>query len=162
METSKCIEELNDILETEFDAVHAYTTAIKNTEDEMIVSALTDYLTDHNQHVKRITETVRGLGGSPKAHTDFKGIFLKGLTGVMSKLGDRNALRIMLQNEVLTNHTYDRAVEKEFPTHIYEMLVEFQGDERRHKESIERLLEWFKAEEEKPAVQPEHRPGSQP
>ncbi len=158
MDNDQLIENLNDLLQTEYDAVHAYITCIKNVDDENILDHLTQFLSDHNHHVGFIAEQVRKAGGEPKARPDFKGPFLKGLTGIMSKLGDKNALRVMVQNETLTNRTYDKEVEKDYPGEILARLHDFQGDERRHKAWLEEQLSDY----DETHARREERPGAQP
>jgi rubrerythrin len=161
MDREKLIERLNDILHLEYDAVNAYITSIKNTENEVIVGKFTEFLTDHNRHVARLTERVRAEGGNPANKPDVKGFFIKGMTAVMSKLGDTNSLRAMLQNEMLTNSTYDKAVAEDFPADVHQLMLDFQGDERRHRSAIEQLLEEWKEHAEHKAPPPE-QPGAQP
>ena len=161
MDREKLIERLNNLLHLEYDAVNAYITSIKNTDSEVIVSKFTEFLTDHNRHIIRLTERVRAEGGDPATKPDIKGFFIKGMTAVMSKLGDTNSLRAMLQNEMLTNATYDKAVAEDFPAELHQMMLDFQGDERRHRSSIEQLLEEWKEEGARPSAPPE-QPGAQP
>jgi rubrerythrin len=158
MEKQEIGNKLNDLLMLEYDAVHAYVTCIKNVDDDDIQNNLTEFLSDHNRHVGRITEQVRQCGLEPKARPDFKGPFLKGLTGIMSKMGDKNALRVMHQNENLTNSAYDKALEEDFPQDICDILRACQRDERRHRAWIEQKLESLKAREEAKEIPPEERP----
>ncbi len=108
-----------------------------------------------------MTERVRAEGGKPVTKPDIKGFFIKGMTAAMSKMGDTNSLRAMLQNEMLTNMTYDKAVAEDFPADLHQMLLDFQGDERRHRSVIEGLLEEWKEEGKRPSAPPE-QPGMQP
>lgn len=157
---AKLDDRLNDILQLEHDAVNAYETAIKNCDEGDIKTNLTDFLSDHTRHVSRLTEEVSNAGGKPASRPDLKGPFLKGLTAVMSKMGDRNLLRVMHQNENLTNSTYDHALKEEWPSEIRAFLIEFQSDERRHRSWIEQRLEEMEETEARPEA--EHRPGAEP
>ncbi len=161
MDNEQICDHLNDLLQLEFDAVHAYTTAINHVESESIQDRLMEFRADHNHHVARLSERIRALGGKPKAKPDIKGVFLKGLTGIMSRMGDENALRVMHQNENLTNKAYDKAVSESYPQDIRELLLTCQSDERRHRAWIEERLQSFK-EEGRGAEAGGERPGTQP
>jgi uncharacterized protein (TIGR02284 family) len=160
MDNQTLCDKLNDLLQLEFDAAHAYITAIKNAESEDIQDQFLEFLTDHNHHVARLSERIKSAGGTPAARPDLKGKFIKGMTAVMSKLGDHNALRVMNQNEALTNRSYDKAVEEPYPADVLAMLREFQSDEHRHKAWIEQQLAAYK--EERPAQAPSEQRPSQP
>jgi rubrerythrin len=160
MDQQYAIKHLNELLQLEYDAAHAYITCIKHVDGEDIQDHLTEFLADHNRHVNWILECVRKLGGEPKARPDMKGPLIKGMTSIMSRLGDKNALRVMHQNENLTNSTYDSQVKLEYSPDIQAKLKEFQSDERRHRAWIEQKL----AELQEGRLQPsdEERPGTQP
>ena len=141
METSQIVDHLNDLLQLEYDAVHAYTSAINHVDDRDLLDHLTSFRADHNHHVNELVHLVKIYGGTPKAKPDLKGPFLKGLTGVMSSTGSRNALRIMLQNENLTNKAYDGAVDDDYPAEIHQLMEQFLADERRHRAWIQQELD---------------------
>ena len=159
MEQQELGKKLNDLLMLEYDAVHAYITCIKNVDDDDISNHLTEFLSDHNHHVGRIVEQIRQCDVEPKARPDFKGPFMKGLTGIMSKMGDRKALQVMHQNENLTNSAYDNALKEDYPQYICDMLKEFQSDERRHRAWLEQKLEQLDTRQaEAKEAKPEERP----
>lgn len=162
MEGKILCEKLNDLLKLEYDAVHAYITAIKHIDDDEISDKLIEFMSDHNRHVLQLSERVRAEGGEPQARPDLKGPFLKGLTGIMSRLGDKNALRVMNQNEALTNRAYDAAVDEDFPQDVCDMLFAFRGDEHRHKAWIEQALEGERAEAAGEARGASEQPGANP
>ena len=155
MEQSHIVDHLNDLLQLEFDAVHAYTTALNHVDDRGIADHLTSFRADHNHHISDLVKLVKSNGGEPKAKPDMKGPFLKGLTGVVSRTGDKNALWIMLQNENLTNKAYENATAEEWPADIQEVMDRNLSDERRHRAWIQETLDMWG----EPAVAPdEQRP----
>jgi uncharacterized protein (TIGR02284 family) len=161
MEHDKLIKRLNDLLGVEHDAVRGYETAIKNTDDEDIVANLTSFQGDHENHLSYLTERIKQEGGKPKERPDIKGPFQQGMTAIMSKMGDKNTLRVMHQNENVTNRTYDDAVKEDFPADIMEKLKMFQADEHRHRAWIEDKLDEL-GERLTSRKESEERPGAQP
>ncbi len=162
MENKKLISELNDMLMLENDAVRSYQAAIDNIDSDECRSRLLSFQGDHERHRAWIEERVREAGGKPKNRPDLKGPFLKGLTAIMSKTGDLNALRVMHQNENLTNSAYDKAVADGFPADVQAKWQEFQGDERRHRSWIVQKIAELQGEEAAPRQAEDDRPGTHP
>lgn len=145
---NKIVEHLNDLLQMEFDANRAYELCIMNIDDKDLRLKLNAFHGDHQRHLHKITEIIIRHDGKPKSRPDLKGPFIAGMTAVMSMTGTKNALRVMIQNEVLTNRAYDSAVEfHQFPEDVQKVLQAFRSDERRHKAWLESRLAELGAEE---------------
>ncbi len=154
------VKHLNDLLKLEHDAVRAYKTAIDNILDADIQENLGRFRNDHERHIALLTQRIKDNGGAPQQRPDLLGPFIMGLTAVMSKMGDLNALRVMHQNENLTNRAYDGAVKDDYPAELHEMMEEFQADERRHRAWIDDKMAELKGEAAAPSAEarPEDRP----
>lgn len=140
MDNEKIVDHLNDLLQLEHDANRAYELCIQNVDDKDVKLQLNSFLADHQRHLNKLTEFIIRHDGKPKERPDLKGPFLAGLTAVMSMAGTKNALRVMNQNETLTNKSYDAAVEADFPEDIRQAMTSFRADERKHKAWIEDQL----------------------
>lgn len=138
---TKVCDQLNKLIQLDFDAVGTYREALLHIDDPAARSDLHSFLNDHERHVMELTQIVRDLGGNPiAAHRDFKGVILEGMTRLRSR-GTLGALRAMRMNEKLTNRVYDRASEVYMPPIGQAIVVENLTDERRHLAAIEAHIE---------------------
>lgn len=133
----KIIEELNEVLQIDLDAVGAYQAAINSIDDIEIKSQLIEFRRDHERHIADLSAIVRRCGGNPVAHADLKGMLQKGMTKVAGLVGTEATLRAMLTNERTTNAVYAKHCQKNFPPDILDVLRRNYGDEQRHYSWIE-------------------------
>jgi uncharacterized protein (TIGR02284 family) len=136
----KIIDELNEVLQIDIDAVGAYQTAIDSINDFEIKRQLLQFKTDHERHVTDLNGLVLRFGGDPHKRPDLRGVVRKGFTKVAGLVGIEATLRAMLSNERLTNDVYSRHVGKPFPPDVLEVLRRNYGDEQRHFAWIETAL----------------------
>lgn len=132
----RSISTLNDLIHLDLDAVQAYRHAIDACEIAEIRDNLTEFMGDHERHVRDLREAVRGLGGEPASGRDVKGFFIEGFTAILSQ-GDRSALLAMRGNEELTNRRYDAARNADLPDSCRPLIERNCEDEARH-------LAWIK------------------
>ncbi|HEY5950760.1 MAG TPA: DUF2383 domain-containing protein [Kofleriaceae bacterium] len=134
---AKVCDQLNKLIQLDFDAAGTYREAILHVDDPNVRSDLHAFLGDHERHVMELTRIVRDLGGTPiEAHRDFKGAILEGMTRLRSR-GTLGALRAMRMNEKVTNRGYDKALDLYMPPIGQVIVVENLADERRHLAGIE-------------------------
>jgi uncharacterized protein (TIGR02284 family) len=137
----KVISVLNDLIQLDIDAVHAYGQAIDNVEESVVRSRLLEFQNDHERHIRELGQEVLNQGGTPIEHKrDFKGFLIEGMTAIRSATGTRGALKAMRTNEVLTNRQYDKALEEALPPRVRDLVMRNRDDERRHLQYIDSCL----------------------
>jgi uncharacterized protein (TIGR02284 family) len=137
----KVISILNDLIQLDIDAVHAYGQAIDNIEDSVVRGRLLEFQSDHERHIRELSQIVRDQGGTPIEHKrDFKGFLIEGMTAIRSATGTKGALKAMKTNELLTNRKYDKALEEALPPRVRDLVLRNRDDERRHLQYIESCL----------------------
>ena len=142
MDVQKMIKELNDLIQLDIDAIHAYDQAISNIDATFVSQQLEGFKSDHQRHVTEVSDVVRRLGGDPpEFKRDFKGFLIQGMTAIRSATGNEGALKAMQTNEKTTNKNYKQAVEMEFPADILQLLQKNYDDERRHLAWIEDAIQ---------------------
>lgn len=142
MNTNDIVKELNDLIQLDVDAIHAYEQAIDNTTDTMVKQELTAFKGDHQRHVTEISAEVRRLGGTPtEFKKDFKGFLIQGFTSIRSATGTEGALKAMQSNEKLTNRNYGKAVQLNLPPDVMTVVERGFRDEQRHLAWIEDALQ---------------------
>jgi uncharacterized protein (TIGR02284 family) len=149
----KMVERLNDLIALDRDAVEAYRSAIERISVEDLKSQLRAFQGDHERHTRDLSAVVLRFGGRPRERPDVKGFILKGFTAVTSSMGDGPALRAMKGNEELTNRTYARSLEEDWPDDVRVLIERNYSDEQRHLAAIEDFIR-LRAEEPAGPVHP--------
>ena len=140
----RTIKTLNNLVQLDYDAVLAYTRAINGVQPEHpdIRTRLAEFRSDHERHIRELTDVIVALGGTPPERSrDFKGILIEGMTAAEAALGTEWALRAMRTNEKLTNKRYDDALEIDLPPDVMQLIARNRDDERRHLAWIQEALD---------------------
>jgi len=137
---TKMIDSLNDLIALDYDAVHAYESAITRISDASIQNRLREFQGDHEQHIRDLSGYVASYGKEPRKKPDTKGFFIQAFTAITSMMGDKAALTAMKSNEELTNRTYDKALQHEWPGPVRRIIEKNRDDERRHLAYVEEQL----------------------
>lgn len=151
--SEKAIEVMNDQIHLDYDAITAYEEAIEACDSQDIKDQLTLFKGDHERHVKELSAMVRQFGGEPAERGDIKGFFIQAFTKIVSH-GDRSALMAMRGNELLTNKSYEKALENELPDEVKALLERNLEDERRHLHWIEQTIQSRGYEQEEAPAPP--------
>lgn len=140
------IEQLNDLIELDFDAVAAYQASIERLDSAAFRQQLTEFKADHDRHIRELGQVVTALGGRPKSSGDAKKVLTKGKVVLAGLAGDEAVLKAMKTNEDETNSKYEKALDRVGPVaspQIRAVLERGLDDERRHRawliETIDRL-----------------------
>ena len=129
---------LQDLLHLDMDAIKAYDQAIKACEHENVAAQLRLFRSDHERHVRNLSQELTKLGEKPDARTDVKGFFIEKFTAITS-MGTRTALMSMRGNEQLTTSRYKAALDlQDLPETTRQIIRNNYADEQRH-------LEWIKS-----------------
>ncbi|OLD33674.1 MAG: ferritin [Deltaproteobacteria bacterium 13_1_20CM_2_69_21] len=143
------IATLQDLIHLDMDAIKAYDQAIKACEHENVASQLRLFRSDHERHVRNLSQELTRLGEKPDARTDVKGFFIEKFTAITS-IGTRSALMSMMGNETLTTARYKAAQElQDLPESAKSMIRANYADEQRHLEWIRNALDqkiWERAQ----------------
>jgi uncharacterized protein (TIGR02284 family) len=147
----KTIEQLNDLIALDIDAINAYQAAISRMSVPLLKEQLLQFQQDHERHVKDLSGYVTNLGGKPREKPDLKGFFIKGFTAVTSMMGDEAALIAMRGNEQLTTRTYKNALGHNWTTEIRATIESNFADEQRHLAFILEALKNRAWEQQQPS-----------
>ncbi len=133
MRDDEIVSALNDLIETDHNAIGAYNTAIDGLGNHPTVrEAFTQFRGDHERHVRELSPFVRQYGGDPEKKPGGIGVLRKGWTAI-SKLGGADAiLSAMVSNEQSAVSSYEEGATKNFPPDILQYVQGGLQDERRH------------------------------
>jgi uncharacterized protein (TIGR02284 family) len=151
--TKEIIEECNDLIRFDHDAIGAYDEAIENITEIAIKEQLMRFRGDHERHVLDLSAVVRRLGGTPPEHPGVRGVIRKTMTRVAGLIGTEMTLRAMRSNEEMLNKQYAERLKKAFPADILDLVRRNYGDEQRHLAWVEQALQ-TRIWEQQPSPQP--------
>ena len=153
LSTKEIIEECNDLIRFDHDAIGAYDEAIDGIDEMTIKDQLLRFRGDHERHVLDLSAVVRRLGGDPPERPGFRGIVRKTMTKVAGLGGTEMILKAMRSNEEVLNKQYGERLKKEFPSDILEIIRRNFADEQRHLAWVEQALQ-LRLWEQQPSPQP--------
>jgi uncharacterized protein (TIGR02284 family) len=136
----KQIEELNELIRFDFDAIGAYDSAINDMKDVAVRNPLIQFRGDHERHVMNLSEIVHKLGGTPVDKPGLMGVVRKTMTRVAGLGGTELTLRAMRSNEEVLNKAYGHHLSLDLPDDIKDVIRRNYGDEQRHMAWIEDAL----------------------
>jgi uncharacterized protein (TIGR02284 family) len=136
LSVEKQIEELNELITLDHDAIGAYTEAIDAVHEAVIRDPLTRFRGDHERHVTDLSAIVRRLGGKPAERADLKGVARKTMTKIAGLVGAEMVLKAMKSNEEATNKMYNHHSTMDFPSDILDVIQRNYQDEKRHLEWV--------------------------
>lgn len=140
-----------DLIALDFDAIEAYEAAIARLKAPNDRESLTRFMGDHRQHVTDLSALVQEMGEEPPTEGDFKRVLTKGKVVLGGLVDDEAVLKAMKSNEDDTNKAYERATQHQgVPDRVMSVFQKNLGDERRHREWIERRIEGMKAKSAHP------------
>jgi uncharacterized protein (TIGR02284 family) len=139
--TDKIIEELNELIRYDYDAIGAYNTAIDDIKELSAREPLREFRGDHERHVLELSALVRGLGGEAAEKPDIKGVVRKTMTKMFGLGGTEGTLKAMRSNEEVLNKTYAHHLTLDFPDDIKEVIRRNYQDEQRHLAWVESALQ---------------------
>src|SRR4051812_559376 len=140
LSTDKIIEELNELIRFDFDAVGAYDEAIQHIKEQPVLEPLQRFRGDHLRHISDLSAIVRRVGGKPVEKPDLKGVIRKTMTKIAGVIGTESALTAMKSNEDVLNKAYAHHSTMDFPKDILDVVQRNYGDEQRHLAWVEQAL----------------------
>ena len=105
LSTDKQIEELNELIRFDHDAIGAYNSAINDIKQPAIRDPLIQFRGDHERHVQNLSAIVMRLGGKPVDAPGLKGVVRKTMTKVAGLGGTELTLKAMRSNQEVLNKT---------------------------------------------------------
>jgi uncharacterized protein (TIGR02284 family) len=135
------LDELNDLIRFDYDAIGAYDEAIAGISEPTIRDQITNFRGDHERHVTDLSAIVRRMGGTPPEHPGARGLIRKTLTKVAGLVGTEAVLRAMKNNEEVLNRQYKNRSRLAFPNDILQLVQRNFSDEQRHLAWIEQAIQ---------------------
>jgi ferritin-like metal-binding protein YciE len=106
------LEELNDLLQLEHDAVAAFQGAIDRLEAVQLRNHFRVFKADHEAHTRNLSLLIRSLDGTPVGATEIAGGSSKDRLFFAALADDRDIFLIMRANEEFIAQKYERTLKK--------------------------------------------------
>jgi competence ComEA-like helix-hairpin-helix protein len=133
LDDGEIVEALSGLAELDAGAAAAYAAAAASTQDAQIAGQLSSFEGDHRRHVRELNAFIEQAGGEPVAEEPTgSDSLLSRLTDSAAALGASGLIVAMIANEMLTNGSYQTALELPFGPEIRKVLESNHGDEERH------------------------------
>jgi uncharacterized protein (TIGR02284 family) len=136
------IDDLNDLLQLDHDAIGAYETTRAQLEDEELIEVVAAFQRDHERHARDLTAFITRLGGKPKEHPHVTGPAKRALVAAAGKVGgDKAVLTSFRVNELQVRTKYEAyAAKQHYPAEVAELIRMNAQDERRHYDWVTGVL----------------------
>lgn len=127
------VAELNDLLQLDHDAIHAYALAIRALENPEYKRQLEEFKGDHQRHVDELSQLIRSRGGIPiqMPHVP-TGVFKLLVQAIGAAGDDRSVLLAFKANERGSRDRYRRAARTVHAADVTSVLARAAEDESRH------------------------------
>jgi bacterioferritin (cytochrome b1) len=126
---------VENLLILEHDAIAAYEETIQRLENPTFKQQIAEFKTDHDRHVRELTELASAVGAQPYNQGDAKQLLTTGKVALASMMGDSAILQAMRSNEEDTVTAYERASSHVEATPQARAIFErAHADELRHRE----------------------------
>ena len=135
------VTKLDNLIRLDYDAIEAYDAAINRLETPEYRRAMEKFRDDHARHTRDLSELVRKLGGNPSDGPGPMAMMTKGKVVIGGLMGEKAVLFAMKANEIVTNTSYEHAIDVVRDRADALAVVEKnREDERRHKAWIDETL----------------------
>jgi uncharacterized protein (TIGR02284 family) len=140
LSTDKVIEECNDLIRFDYDAIGAYDEAIDSVKEMSIKERLMEFRADHQRHVTELSTCVTKLGGKPVDKPGARGVIRKTMTKIAGLMGTEAILKAMKSNEEVMNKQYANRANQSFPADVLAIIQRNFADEQRHLSWVQQAL----------------------
>jgi rubrerythrin len=139
---AEVLDGLNDLLQTDHDAVNAYDVAIEKLEDRGYAEQVLGFRRDHERHIRDLNDLIGSLGGIPRNEPHVTGPFKTALQSLGGIGGDRGLLVAFRTNELQVRSKYDlyAARANHWPVEVKRLVDRNAMDEERHYRWVAEVL----------------------
>jgi uncharacterized protein (TIGR02284 family) len=136
MDTNKTISVLNDLIETSKDGEKGFTECANDLHTASLKSIMVKRSKDCAEAAAELQQLVRSLGGKPEKDTSLSGDLHRRWVGLKELVTDKDDTSILNEcerGEDVAKKSYKKALEKELPPEIRNVVEkQYQGVLRNH------------------------------
>jgi uncharacterized protein (TIGR02284 family) len=132
---------LNDLIEHNYDTIHAYGAAIERLDNGEHQDRLAAFKDEQDRQIRDLDSVIRQLGAKPANGASLQQVVTIGKVAFADILGDKAVLEAMRSNVDDINKAYKRAAaRKDLPPEAVSVIQAALDDERRHHDWFEETI----------------------
>ncbi|MCJ7841342.1 ferritin-like domain-containing protein [Lederbergia sp. NSJ-179] len=138
---NRIVQELNEFLEGNYMAIHAYEDFIEHLEDSEAKQVLQDIQQGHKQHAAKIAERIQHLDGVPVDDVGLKGKmveFMKNMKGTAH--GKTEILKDALVGEKRGIDVSKQLLKNDLDPESLNLVKEILSHDEKHVDQLNQLL----------------------
>lgn len=139
---NKIVNELNEFLEGNYMAIHAYEDFIEHMKDQDLKKVLQKLQQDHKEHATLVSERIQNLGGVPVNDVGLKGKmveFMKNFTGTAK--GTIPILKDVIAGEKRGIEVSRKILDGDLDPDSLQLVKKILSVDEQHVEIFHELLE---------------------
>lgn len=143
MTDSRLSDILLDLYRHDAAACDVYKEVLSHIEDNGLREKITEFLHDHQEHVKSLESAYEKIVGSPAVRgVDVKGTMLLGYVNIRSITGQEGALKALQTAEKVLLKRYEEAASQgaDYPEDVAKIINKDFKDEQKHNSYIDDKL----------------------
>lgn len=138
---NKVVKELNEFLEGNFMAIHAYEKFIHHIEDSACKDKLQEIQKEHKIHAMQIAERIQDLGGIPADDVGFRGSIVEFMTKMtQSTDGTQHILKDALAGEQRGIEMSRKLMDGDLDPESLELVKSILRRDEKHVEELSSMI----------------------
>jgi len=139
---NKITKELNQFLEGNFMAIHAYEDFIEHMKDPAIKKTLQNIQQGHKQHAIKVAERIQDLGGVPVDDVGMKGKMVELMKNMKGKtIGTKDILKDALVGEQRGIEVSRKILENDLDQDSLQLVKTILAHDEEHVERLQHLIQ---------------------
>ncbi|MBB6446173.1 DUF2383 domain-containing protein [Bacillus benzoevorans] len=137
----KVVKELNEFLEGNFMAIHAYEKYIHHIEDPLCKDKLQEIQKEHKMHAMQIAERIQDLGGIPADDVGIKGSIAEWMANLTQATdGTQHILKDALTGEQRGIEISQELVKGDLDPESLELVKSILRRDEKHAEELNGMI----------------------
>lgn len=140
--TNNIVKELNQFLEGNFMAIHAYEDFIEHMQDPEIRKTLQTFQQDHKQHAIKVAQRIQNLGGVPVNDVGLKGKMVEWMKNVKgTTFGTEEILKDALAGEQRGIDISRKILQNDLDPDSLQLVKNILMHDEKHVEYLHHLIQ---------------------
>lgn len=138
---NRIIKELNQFLEGNYMAIHAYNQYIYHTNEVELKKTLQNIQQNHKKHTTMIAERIQNLGGIPTQDVGIKGRFAEMMQHITGKTTDPvHIIKDALAGEERGIKKSKEMLKGDLDSESFQLIKHILEEDEKHVERLQQLL----------------------
>lgn len=139
--TNRIVKELNQFLEGNYMAIHAYDQYIYHTDEMELKKTLQNIQQNHKKHAAMIAERIQNLGGIPTQDVGMKGRFVEMMQNMKAKTTDpRHIVKDAIAGEERGIETSKEMLQGDLDPESTKLVNHILEEDEKHVERLQQVL----------------------